>query len=428
MAEMTPWVHQYTLRELIDDTFDLFRERASTLLLAGVLPFLLLVVYVVLMRVYVIPGNLLEEMLSNDAWEDLLFSKEILLFSFGFILLSGLAVSCTYIAQCRIAAWHALGLPVSLPRAFRYLAKPLLGMVVVGMLYGVLAFVALIVAAFVGGILVFLLGLLTGGIAGSPAAAAVAIISGLLVWLLAFDSTIFTGVYFLVAPVVLAFEHAWPGTAIGKSFQAGQAQTKSYFWALYVITRLPVLIMLAGTALSYLLQGPMAYIAPTAGGMIISLLISALSNIFFAALLACLQTLAYVDYRCRRDALDLQLLAREIGLDSELEAALAATPVTTAPQYPDYAAAPAMAGAPAAAVPGLTAPSAHAAFPDYSKPPVASAASPAIASSTPAVTADDSAAPPVVTFSAQVAYPDYSAPPSVIAPAPSTPAEGSDAE
>ncbi|HEY3418893.1 MAG TPA: hypothetical protein VGM23_18620, partial [Armatimonadota bacterium] len=121
--ETTRWVHQYTLRDLVDDTFDLFKERATSLLLVGVIPYILVVIYVFLMRTFFIPENFLPRF-DEDALTKLLQYWKFWVFVGGLGAVNAVAFTVGHIAQCRIAVAHALGEEISLARAFRLLAKP----------------------------------------------------------------------------------------------------------------------------------------------------------------------------------------------------------------------------------------------------------------------------------------------------------------
>ena len=84
MTQLTSWVHRYTLRDLLDDSFDLFKERVITLLIAGALPYILVVAYQALMRSFVFPGNFLRDY-SDAEMKNLMGNTEFWFYLSGLI-------------------------------------------------------------------------------------------------------------------------------------------------------------------------------------------------------------------------------------------------------------------------------------------------------------------------------------------------------
>ncbi|HEY3377827.1 MAG TPA: hypothetical protein VGL77_10075 [Armatimonadota bacterium] len=415
MAAMTPWVRQYSLRDLLDDCFDLFKARLTTLVLAAVIPYLLVVLYVAIMRLWVMPGTFLlfSSELSGSV-DKLLESPDQLLqrlahnipfvkFTIGLVLINGTATLVSYIAQCRIAVREALGLPVSLRDVYRWMAKPFWSLVVIGLL-GYLALPVLGVIAYLVALVVGLLGAAVGLLGGGEMATAVGVTLGLVTLVIVgAGGTFILLTALLSAPMVLAFEHAGPFMAIGKSLRLAGSNFKAHFWAFYLLAHVNLTFSAVVVIIVSLLQLVTTYLSPIVT-VVIGSVVMAIGNKALLGLMASFQTLVYLDGRCRKENFDLRLLARDIGLGEEVERAFdgTATPVAQA-MYPDYTALP-VAAAPAAmasaAVVGVTAPPVASGYPDYSAPPP---------SVEPVVAAD--AAPPVIS-----AYPDYSAPPPSLEP------------
>ncbi|MHB9131575.1 MAG: hypothetical protein ACYDBB_10870 [Armatimonadota bacterium] len=372
MAHMTSWVHQYTLRELLDDSFDLFKEQATALMLAGAIPFALVVLYVTLMRIFVIPGNLLQEF-TLEAAQEVALSTKFWHFILGSLACSGIAMFVSYIAQCRIATWHALGREVSLKQAFTLLAKPCLSLAfVIVPIYAIFNSIAGSVVSVVGGIIFVAVSAI--GLLGGPVTATIMTIIGSAIWIVTCEmGLIFVTALFLALPVILAVEHAGPFTALSRSFRFAGTNMKAHGVVLYAWTRIPAIFMPVLAVLIALLIGVSGYISPTMNVLVVSVLVLGLGSAVFMGMLASFQALVYLDGRSRAEALDLVLLARDIGLSDELEG-LAETnrPVVAAPTYPDYSSSPRRTNA--ASQPSFTAvnatqPAMPSGFPDYSAPP-----------------------------------------------------------
>jgi len=396
---MTPWVRQYTLRDLLDDSFDLFRERAATLALAGMIPALLVVAYAAGVRYFLLPGNLLREF-SLEAVGEMLQNYEFLFYLLGYSLVSWLALSYTYIAQLRIAAAQALGTTLTLNDAYTRMGKPFWSLVLYAIIFSffssVLASAVMIVGVIIIGICTAL-GLLAGAAGGTIGSATGFVITALLM----LGAYTIVGVFFLYATVAVAVDHEGPFTALGKSFRYASANFKAYFWSLYAYTHLPILFTPLIAWLVGLILGLGRFVAPSLGFELLYFIGTTLGGIIFFAMLASLQALVYIDSRCRIEGFDLVNLARRVGLGDEIAQALTQTvsrPAAAA--YPNYAAVPAAPASVHAALPGLTAPGATGGFPDYSAPPPAATqaapAAPADAAPLPAAPQQppDSAAPP----------------------------------
>lgn len=438
MARMTSWVHRYTLRELMDDSFDLFKERALDLLIAGLIPWCLVAVYWVLIRTLVFPGNLLA-FLSWQKLEDLALTWQFWVFVVVglFLVMIPVCYTLTLILQCRVAARYALGEQVSLLRMCRLLAKPFFSLyfiilpifgaanVIIGWIVGSILFMIAAIFIAIG----------AGLIAAPGGSGALAVIGGIITVI---GTVLAVGIQlmvnlaicipFLAAPISLAYDHAGPFTAIGKSFSYAFANFKAQFMALVVFCHAPLVLYAVLMTLGALVAAIFKYYAPYFSLEIILTLISIIFAVTCTGLLSCLQSLIYVDGRCRRDALDLQLMAADIGLGEEFTRLYTMGARMPQMQYPNYNAAPQAAGAvPYAgyAAPNYGPPPANAvggptviAYPDYSAPPppLAPAASPPplAPAAPPLATAD---APPVITAPSATVYPDYSAPPPSLEPA-----------
>ncbi|OPZ86993.1 MAG: hypothetical protein BWY76_00690 [bacterium ADurb.Bin429] len=391
MAGMTPWVRQYTLRDLLDDSFDLFRERAATLVLAGMVPALLVVVYAAGVRYFLLPGNLLREF-SLEALGEMLQNFEFLFYLLGYSLVSWLALSYTYIAQLRIATAEAQGKTLTLNDAYTRMGKPFWSLLLYAIIFSFFASVLSSAVMIVGVIVIGIctaLGFLAGDAGGAIGSATGMVITALLT----LAAYAVAGVFFLYAPVTVAVDHEGPFTALGKSFRYASANFKAYFWSLYAYTHLPILFLPFIGWLVLLILGAGRFVAPSLGFELLYFIGTTLGGIIFFAMLSSLQALIYIDARCRIEGYDLINLARQVGLGDEIARALTQTanrPATAA--YPNYAAVPTVPASVSAAVPGLTAPQSTGGFPDYSAPPpVEQAAAPM---PLPELPAPDYAAPP----------------------------------
>ena len=348
MPMMTSWVRRYALRDLLDESFELFRTLAPALCLAGVLPYGLLVLYTVLMRHYVIPGNLLAEYLrealealrnsDQPGLQRVLSNGPCITFLLGFYGALGLALLLSFLVQCRLAISYALGQPLSLGKAFLRLAKPFWSLLLLAVLYlivaGNLAGLVLIVCMIPLAII-----LPASGTMFTPAIGVVLVLVIALMVLLAEASALWLAVFLLAAPVAMVQDRLGPFAALSQGFRTARANFKAHALAFYAFTRLPVIIFPLLLLAGWLLSEGLRYLPQTLTLLTVPPLVLICSITVFTALLACLQVLIYLDGRCRHEALDLQLLAREIGLGSEVEQAFR-TPTlparfanTTAPNY-----------------------------------------------------------------------------------------------
>jgi hypothetical protein len=377
---ITPWVRQYTLRELLDDSFDLFRERAPALLLAGMLPMLMVVLYTAVTRLFVIRENILTE-LTWDAFTRALESGPLWGYLFGYSCVLMLALAIGNLAQVRLAYAQATGGTATLHDVFARLGKATLGMLVV--------LVAFSLFAGAVSLAVFIVGAIFIGIGGAIANASNMVV-GFIAMVLAVVATIvaslcalaLVGIFFITAPVIMAIEHAGPFAALGKSFRFSSANFKAVLGALIVEMHVPVAFFPLALMLAYLLSQMAQALSPTLTVMLVGTIMSGLTMVVFFAMFSCFQVLVFLDARCRAESFDLVLLAQDIGLGDEVEQLFTrpATPqATPAGNYPNYMATPAAAPSlpPGPTVPGLTPPQASAAFPDYSAPPPPNAAPPA---------------------------------------------------
>ncbi|MHB9023984.1 MAG: hypothetical protein ACYC7E_07370 [Armatimonadota bacterium] len=370
MTHKTLWVHQYALRDLVDDTFDLFKERATSLLLAGVIPYSLVVIYVFLMRTYVIPGNFLQRF-DEDAVMAVLQSPIFWGFLGGLAAVNGIAFSIGHIAQCRIAVAQALGERITLARAFRLLTKPFWSLMVVLVLLTPLASIVSSVTGMIGMVIGFILAAVLAAVAGEAGAVAGGVLVMLFFTAASMLGMVLVATYFVSVPVLVSHEHLGPFAALGRSYRIANANFKSHFAALYVLLHIPTFFGPVAMLVTGLLISVMKFIDPTMN-VIISSLVGNLVSVACFGLAACLGTLTYLDGRCRLEAFDLLVLARHIGLEDELARALNQGPTAVAAQFPDYTAqrpAPVMPAASPGAATVLTPPSAPVGFPDYSAPP-----------------------------------------------------------
>ena len=402
---MTSWVHRYTLRELMDDSFDLFKERAIELLLAGLIPCCLFALYWLLVRTLVFPGNLLTDLETIDElirmWQFWIFFLVLP----GFVVIP-VTLSLMLIFQCRVAIRHVLGDDYSVIKTFRLLTKPFFSLIVVAIVFFFMQFAASLVTTIVSLIIIAIFNMLgmifmaasegSGTISASLIVGIIIVCLGSLISF-ALSLMVYLGVcaLFMAAPVTLAYEHAGPFRAIGQSFNIALSNFKTQFLALYVIFHVPAVLSILMLAITLTLYMPFRYFAPGFSVDIIVTLFLMIFAVICTGMLACLQTLNYIDGRCRRDAFDLQLLAADIGLGEEF-ARLYTPGIRLQPvQYPNYAVMP-NTGSPAP--PPIVMP------PNYAASPLAGNAIPSPGAVMPAP--DYSAPPPPV-----AAYPDYSAPP-----------------
>ena len=380
MANMTPWVRQYALRDLLDATFDLFKERATLLLLAGLIPYACVLLYVAVMRLFVVPGHFEPESSTPIAyWQALYNNPELLWYNIGLAIISLLAVTVGYIAQCRIAAWHAMHEPLSLRAAFRLLFKPFWGLVVLGVIYSVFLAVVSSIALSVGGLVVGLIALLALE-AGEMGALIIGGITILVFSALALLAYAIVSAMFLAAPVIMAVEHAGPFTAIGRAFSTASGNFRAHLIAFFLLQHIPIIVAILLSVLMALIGYLLNMLAPVTVLALASLFGWA-STVVALAIFSCLQALVYLDGRCRHEHYDILLLGQQIGIGAQVAAALstpnsAAQAAHSGSLFPNYAAEPVAPGfMPAETLipQEETLASAIIAAPDYSAPPPAAA-------------------------------------------------------
>lgn len=377
MAQMTSWVHQYTLRDLLDESFDLFKERATTFLLVAVLPYTLVAIYLVIMRLYVLPGTFAPIAMDEFAvasspeefWDILTQNMPYLSFLLGLLLVGMATTVISYLAQCRIALRHALGETATIGDAFGALPVPL----AISLLYILLLPVASIpfglimaigvFAVYIATVLAAAIGFAFGSLIGPEVGAILAGILGLVV-AIASGSLVTYGfaTFFIAAPSSLVMREGI-FVPFRKSFRIATSNFKAHFWSLFLVAHIPLIFNLLLLIVVSVATFSMNFVSPSTATVLITVF-GGLGNLIGFGFFACLQALVYIDGGCRRDNLDLRLLAQQIGLEQEVTQASQAPPAVAAQSlYPDYTAVPLTAGMPA------TVGSAQSAFPDYSAPP-----------------------------------------------------------
>jgi hypothetical protein len=385
MAHATPYVRPYALRDLLDDSFDLYRERAVSLTLVGLSPFIPVLVIAYLMRSYFIPENFFGDISSQAAMMEGLRA----LFTNGrfwtYLAVMGtlgtLATGTGYLWQCRIAVRQALGEDSSTRASGKGLFLPLLSLLfvetpIVTIISQMVAAFAMGAFLFIGAMIAMLVVLIATGTSHNEASTGY--IVGITVLILLGVAVIFSVAltcavlaFVLPLPVSLVEESPNPFTALGRSFKLVSANYKAQFIALYAFVHFPIILYLLAFILVGLLFLAIRLVFPTFEFSILITMSQMIALALTTALFACFQTLCYLDGRCRVESYDLALLADRIGLGKEFREALvvgAATPAfATVSAHPNYLAAPASDSSPLAApqqraVPLLT-------TVDYSQPP-----------------------------------------------------------
>jgi len=380
---MTPWVRQYTLRDLLDDSFDLYKERFATLLLAAVIPFLLVVIYLVLMRVYLFPGNLSQYFPPANAEPADIFAFFVKLF-FRNEYLSALnilvlmALGFANLLQCRMVASYALGQKASLRDAWALLGKPFWSQVFIFALFSPVILIASLVAICMILIITYIIALIFGLISmliSASVAAIIAAVTGVLVFLSLFILWVYAiWTLFLAFPVSLVIEKSGPFTALSRSFTLAFSNFKAHFWSLFIVSQV-FFVFLALMSVAIMLVQLLTSHFSTTMTLMLSSIVGVGSTCLYLGMQSSLQALAYVDGRCRKENFELRMLARDIGLGEEFEQSFSqgvVSPAQTADfGFPDYSAMPIPSPAavipeePASAVPVMPATP----FPDYTAPP-----------------------------------------------------------
>jgi len=422
MTQLTSWIHRYTLRDLLDDSFDLFKERVITLLMAGAPPYLLLVTYQVLMRFYVLPGNFLRDMSDVNK---LMGNSTFWLYCSGLVLISAIAFAVSLLAQSRVAISHVFGEPVSWHSVYRGALAPALRLIGVGVIYALFISVVSVIALLMLSFILMLIMALGGAMGlGSMAIAGnvtLVVITVILFYALLMLALVLISALFLSVPVLVAHGHYGVFAALDKSFRYTAANYKANVVAFYVLLHLPILFTILAAGLQMLLIYGLKYIAPTAGEVAGSTIVMLISSLSFSAIVACQSALTYVDGQCRLEAFDLRLMAHEMGLEAEMAQAFQATAAPVQMYYPAYATTPAQdAIVPDDLVAEMSTP-AIPLFPDYSAPPpeldTATSMPPATGAT---AEAEVSEAPQPVPVEAPF-FPDYSVPPPALDTAASMP-------
>lgn len=377
MTALTPWIREYSLRDLLDDPFDLFKACAPSLLLAGVLPFSAVVLYLALTRIFLIPGNLLREF-TEDAFRDMLLNWRFWVFASGLTIVSIIATTIGYLAQCRIATHCALGEAIPLRAAFARLGWAFWSLLFIAIVANLLISVVAGTVGSVSMVLVIMATALAAAINSvTLGVVLVAIATGISV-LLVEIALLFSLSFFITGPIIIVMESPNPLSALSRSFRMAGANMKAHLVALYAVTRLPLVISFMVFAVVGALVYATDYVSPTFSIVIQSLLLG-LTSILCIAICACAQALIYMDGRCRLEAYDLHVLANSLGLSEAMRQAT--TPAVSAPARTTqiFLAAPTAAPvAPVATnqpvslrvvVPGLTPPPPAPGYPDYMAPP-----------------------------------------------------------
>lgn len=371
MTLLTSWVHRYTLRDLLDDSFDLFKERGITLLMAGALPYVLVVAYQALMRFYVLPGHFLRDYSDIKSMLGLLANTAFWLYVLGLALVGTVAFAVSLLAQCRVASAHVRGETVSWHEVYRGAFVPSLRMIGLAIVYSfmlaVAAVITYVIAFFILMLVVVLLGVFgfSGEQLGTNLVFIVTVV--LLLYASMLLATVFVSALFLAAPVLVARGGCGVFAAISRSFRYASANYKANLFALSVLFHLPILFTLLATGLQMLLMYGLQYLAPAAGetvGETITFLVSALS---FSAIIACQSALTLLDGQCRVEGLDLQLMAQEMGLEAEAVAQVLQKPAAPTRKDAPRDLSRHVAGAVATPDPPAAAPL----YPDYFAPPPA---------------------------------------------------------
>jgi len=362
----------------MDSALDLFRTNATTLCLAGVLPYVLLAIYVVVMRHYVVPGNILadyqheimralQHMDTDQLWHVLVDNTPCFNFLLGYYGALWIAVILSYAVQCRVAIARALGQPLALGRAYQHAGGASWRLLIFSLFYALIAGTVFGVAMIV---LMVPIGMLAGNTStffGIMVAIMVAIVV-----LGAEAAVILLTVYFLALPIALVNERQGFFAALSRGNRIATSNYKPHAWAFYLISRLPLVILPLLIAVGALIWEGLRYLPASVPLQIVESMVSIAAMVILTGIFAALQALVYLDGCCRVDAFDLQLLAQNIGLEVDagqmVRAKLpartrrnAVTPLT----MPNYAASPLPEPPPAPEA----LPSPVLAFPDYSAPP-----------------------------------------------------------
>ncbi len=366
---MTSWIRQYSLRDLLDDSFDLFKERAVALLLVGTIPYLFFVAFAVLMRTVYVPENFVNEWKfdtnSNTLWQ-LLSNPRFWVFILSISFAGFLAFTVSYLAQCRVAIEAAQGNVISTGKAFSRLVKPFFSLLLISIMFSIvvsvaLTFVTLLCLVLVG-ILIMLVAAISRGAISDNSTGGAAIVYGILsivsMAMLVLANLLvifFFAAGILTAPVAMVNENAGPFVALGRAMKISRANFSAQYWSTVVVGLMQSIIWPSLVVIQLLLFMIVKPFAPTMDNTLVGSLAGGLSLIVYLGLFSCLQALAYLDGRSRTESYDLLVMARQIGLEQEFKRAFSITNQTpvyfdkqqpaNAQQYggyPDYSRAPGM--------------------------------------------------------------------------------------
>jgi hypothetical protein len=216
------------------------------------------------------------------------------------------------------------------------------------------------------------------GAAGSSFAVVLGVIFVFGLMLLAMS---LVGALFLAAPVSLAIDHTGPFSALGKSFHLATSNFKAHCLSYLFLQQIPLILYMPALIIALLRQAHALNWSP-ALAVGISTPFSLLGSVVSLAVFAGYVSLVYLDGRCRRDHLDLLLLARDLGMEAQVKQALLPATVQFArPRTTHYA---------VAGYPNYAPASSSSGFPDYSRAPEAQSLAPAA----PSAAADYAAFPP----------------------------------
>ncbi len=382
MTQLTSWVHRYSQRDLMDDSFDLFKEKVVTLLMAGAIPYILVVAYTAIMRLYVLPGNFIRDF-STPEIGSLLENGDFWLFLFGLMLVSCIAFAISLIVQSRVAIAHTFGETVSLGKVFRGAFVPALRLLGVGIIYNIFLSAVTSFAFFVAGCITLLIALLGTAIGAMSDSAEFSVVISVIVFVIWYIiivlATALVSALFIATPAFLAHERSGVFASIGRSFRFASPNYKANVFVLTVLMHVPMIFLLLASGLLALLIYGLSFTAPSVAGMVGLTLIWLITSLAFSAVIACQSALTYLDGMCRLEALDLRLMAQEIGLQDEIEQVFRPRGPQPMATYPAYGSLPPTPGAAVvnyASPPAMTRqrsalPQAVLGFPNYAAPPPA---------------------------------------------------------
>ena len=158
---------------------------------------------------------------------------------------------------------------------------------------------------------------------------------------------------------------------------------KANAFSLCILLHLPFLFTILSFGLLAVLMLGLQSIAPTVGEVIGSTIAILIASLSFSAIVACQSALTYIDGQCRLEALDLRMMAQEMGLAAEMAQVFRANAVPAQMNSPMYNTTP---GSGATDYLASAPPAPGAPYPDYSAPPPAFESAAAVQPSTPPMT------------------------------------------